>query len=99
MSWAWMSGAPGGCSAVRSCRCCTRPGCIPSPTRCCWPPVTTGGAYAGKLARVLERLADGGHLRWIGFSFADQHLAAILREVPLLSGTRHEPGAAPANVA
>ena len=56
-------------------------------------------AYAGKLAGVLERLADGGHLCWIGFSFADQRLAAILREVPLLSGTRHEPGAAPAHVA
>src|SRR5579871_4317671 len=56
-------------------------------------------AYAGKLARVLERLADEGHLCWIGFSFADQRLAAILREVPLLSGTRHEPGAAPAHVA
>jgi hypothetical protein len=56
-------------------------------------------AYAGKLARVLERLADGGHLCWIGFSFADQRLAAILREVPLLSGTRHGPGAAPAHVA
>ena len=56
-------------------------------------------AYAGKLARVLERLADGGHLCWIGFSFADQRLAAILREVPLLSGTRYDPGAAPAHVA
>jgi tetratricopeptide (TPR) repeat protein len=56
-------------------------------------------AYAGKLARVLERLADGGHLCWIGFSFADQRLAAILREVPLLSGTRHEPGAAPGHMA
>jgi len=56
-------------------------------------------AYAGKLARVLERLADGGHLCWIGFSFADQRLAAILREVPLLSGTRHEPGSAPEHVA
>jgi tetratricopeptide (TPR) repeat protein len=56
-------------------------------------------AYAGKLARVLERLADGGHLCWIGFSFADQRLAAILREVPLLSGTQHHPGAAPTHVA
>jgi tetratricopeptide (TPR) repeat protein len=56
-------------------------------------------AYAGKLAAVLERLADGGHLCWIGFSFADQRLAAILREVPLLSGTRHDPGAASAHVA
>jgi SIR2-like protein len=56
-------------------------------------------ANEGKLARVLERLADGGHLCWIGFSFADQRLATILRQVPLLSGTRDEPGAAPAHVA
>ncbi len=56
-------------------------------------------AYAGKLAAVLERLADGGHLCWIGFSFADQRLAAILREVPLLSGPRQEPGAPPEHVA
>ena len=34
-------------------------------------------AYAGKLAGVLERLADGGHMCWIGFSFADQRLARI----------------------
>ena len=56
-------------------------------------------AYSGKLPQVLERLADGGHLCWIGFSFADQRLAAILREVPLLSGTRHDPGAASTHVA
>ena len=30
---------------------------------------------------------------------ADQRLTAILREVPLLSGTHHEPGTAPAHVA
>lgn len=56
-------------------------------------------AYAGKLAGVLERLADGGHVCWIGFSFADQRLAAILREVPLLSGTRHDPGVSATHVA
>jgi len=56
-------------------------------------------AYAGKLAAVLARLADGGHLCWIGFSFTDQRLAAIVREVPLLSGTRDAPGAAPGHVA
>jgi tetratricopeptide (TPR) repeat protein len=56
-------------------------------------------AYAGKLARVLARLADGGHLCWIGFSFTDQRLAAILREMPLLSGTPDEPGTAPEHVA
>jgi hypothetical protein len=39
-------------------------------------------AYAGKLAAVLERMVDAGHLVWIGFSFADQRIAAILRELP-----------------
>jgi hypothetical protein len=56
-------------------------------------------AYEGKLAKVLERLVDGGHLVWIGFSFADQRIAAILREVAQWSGTRAEPGAAPGHVA
>lgn len=38
-------------------------------------------AYAGKLARVLGELVVAGRLVWIGFSFADQRIAAILREV------------------
>jgi hypothetical protein len=56
-------------------------------------------AYEGKLAQVLARLVDGGHLTWIGFSFADQRVAAILREVAHWSGTRVDPGAAPEHVA
>ncbi|MGH3975122.1 MAG: SIR2 family protein [Pseudonocardiaceae bacterium] len=52
-------------------------------------------AYTGKLAKVMARLIDAGHLVWIGFSFADQRIAAILREVGQASGTRADPGAAP----
>ena len=56
-------------------------------------------AYEGKLSRVLGRLVDGGPVVWIGFSFADQRIAAILREVALWSGTVAEPGAAPEHIA
>lgn len=56
-------------------------------------------AYEGKLAHVLARLVDGGHLTWIGFSFADQRIAAILREVAHWSGTQVDPGAPPEHVA
>ena len=56
-------------------------------------------AYEGKLAKVLAGLLDREHLVWIGFSFADQRIAAILREVDLGSGTRIDPGAAPEHVA
>jgi SIR2-like domain len=56
-------------------------------------------AYAGKLPHVLGRLVDSGHLVWIGFSFADQRVAAILREVADKTGTRVDPGAAPRHVA
>ena len=55
-------------------------------------------AYAGKLPHVLARLMDG-HLAWIGFSFADQRIAAILREIADRTGTRAEPGGAPRHVA
>ena len=55
-------------------------------------------AYAGKLPHVLGRLMDG-HLIWIGFSFADQRISAILREIADQTGTRIEPGAAPRHVA
>jgi hypothetical protein len=55
-------------------------------------------AYAGKLPQVLGRLVDGGHLVWIGFSFADQRIAAILREIAERSGTRVDPGGAPRHV-
>jgi hypothetical protein len=56
-------------------------------------------AYAGKLPHVLGTLVDAGHLVWIGFSFADQRIAAILREIAERSGTRIDPGAAPRHVA
>jgi len=56
-------------------------------------------AYAGKLPQVLGRLVDSGHLMWIGFSFADQRVAAILREVADKTGTRIDPGAEPRHVA
>jgi hypothetical protein len=56
-------------------------------------------AYQGKLPRVLGQLMDTGHLVWIGFSFADQRIAAILREIAETSGTRVSPGAAPRHVA
>jgi tetratricopeptide (TPR) repeat protein len=56
-------------------------------------------AYEGKLAKVLAGLVDREHLVWIGFSFADQRIGAILREVALFSGTHIEPGPAPEHVA
>ncbi|MFF5292613.1 SIR2 family NAD-dependent protein deacylase [Paractinoplanes globisporus] len=56
-------------------------------------------AYTGKLARVLSATVDAGHLVWIGFSFADQRIAAILREVAQASGTELSPGAAPRHIA
>ena len=55
-------------------------------------------AYAGKLPHVLARLMDG-HLCWIGFSFADQRIAAILREIGERTGTRMDPGGPPRHVA
>jgi tetratricopeptide (TPR) repeat protein len=55
-------------------------------------------AYAGKLPHVLARLLDG-HVCWIGFSFADQRITAILREIGERTGTRADPGAAPRHVA
>jgi tetratricopeptide (TPR) repeat protein len=56
-------------------------------------------AYAGKLPSVLGTLVDGGHLAWIGFSFADQRIAAILREIADRSGARIDPGTEPRHVA
>ena len=56
-------------------------------------------AYEGKLSHVLKRLVDEKHLFWIGFSFVDQRITAILREVSLWSGTRADPGAAPQHIA
>ena len=56
-------------------------------------------AYRGKLARALRALMTGGRLVWIGFSFADQRIAAILRELADESGTWADPGMAPRHVA
>ena len=56
-------------------------------------------AYAGKLPQVLAELVTDGHLAWIGFSFADQRIAAVLREVAERTGTRVDPGGAPRHVA
>ena len=56
-------------------------------------------AYAGKLSGVLARMVDGWHLVWVGFSFADQRINAVLREVAEHSGTRVDPGGAPRHVA
>lgn len=55
-------------------------------------------AYAGKLPEVLARLMDG-HLVWLGFSFADQRIAAVLREIANRTGTLIDPGGAPRHVA
>ncbi len=56
-------------------------------------------AYGGKLARVLGRIVDTGHLVWIGFSFADRRIEAILREIAEGSGTADEPGGPPRHMA
>jgi tetratricopeptide (TPR) repeat protein len=56
-------------------------------------------AYAGKLAAVIARMVDAWHLVWLGFSFADQRIGAILREVREQTGTRGQPGAPPRHVA
>jgi tetratricopeptide (TPR) repeat protein len=56
-------------------------------------------AYQGKLPRVLGQLMDTSHLVWIGFSFGDQRITAILREIADQAGTRIDPGAAPRHVA
>jgi len=56
-------------------------------------------AYAGKLPHVLAALVDAGHLAWIGFSFADRRIAAVLREIAERTGTRIDPGGAPRHVA
>jgi tetratricopeptide (TPR) repeat protein len=56
-------------------------------------------AYAGKLSAVLGSLVDTGHLVWIGFSFADQRISAILHEIRQRKGSRSEPGSSPHHVA
>ncbi len=49
--------------------------------------------------KVLGGLVDTGRLVWIGFSFADDRIAAILREIAAGSETRIDPGMAPRHVA
>jgi tetratricopeptide (TPR) repeat protein len=56
-------------------------------------------AYAGKLSRVLAQMVDTWHLVWIGFSFADQRINSVLREVAEHTGTRTSPGGPPRHVA
>jgi tetratricopeptide (TPR) repeat protein len=56
-------------------------------------------AYAGKLPKVLGRLVDSGHIVWLGFSFADQRIVAILREIAAESGPKLAPGGTPRHVA
>jgi SIR2-like domain len=56
-------------------------------------------AYAGKLGHVLARMVDSAHLVWIGFSFADQRITTILREVAEHTGTRVSPGTEPRHLA
>jgi hypothetical protein len=56
-------------------------------------------AYAGKLPHVLATLVDAGHLVWLGFSFTDQRIATVLREVANRTGTRIDPGGAPRHIA
>jgi hypothetical protein len=55
-------------------------------------------AYAGKLSEVLSRMVDAWHLVWVGFSFADQHINGVLREVANHTGTEVDPGGAPRHV-
>lgn len=47
---------------------------------------------------MLAGLIDTRHLVWIGFSFADQRVTAILREVSEWSGTKVSRGKAPRHV-
>lgn len=56
-------------------------------------------AYQRKLGEVLDRLLDGGRIVWIGFSFADRRIEAILDQTAGRSGTDAEPGAAARHVA
>jgi hypothetical protein len=56
-------------------------------------------AYAGKLSRVLARIVDAWHLVWVGFSFTDQRINGVLREVAEHTWTRANPGGPPRHVA
>ena len=69
------------------------------PTASCWPPPSTGGPMRASCRRCWPELVTAGHLAWIGFSFADQRIAAVLREVADRTGTRIDPGGEPRHVA
>jgi hypothetical protein len=56
-------------------------------------------AYAGKLPHVLGGLVQTSHLAWIGFSFADQRIAAILHEIADRTRIRIDPARPPRHVA
>jgi tetratricopeptide (TPR) repeat protein len=56
-------------------------------------------AYRGKLGRVLGHLVQSEHLVWLGFSFSDQRITAIIREIVDAGGTSHDPGLPPRHVA
>ncbi len=56
-------------------------------------------AYSGRLARVLASVIDTRRLVWIGFSFADQRIAAIIRAVRDGSGTDIRFRSAPRHIA
>jgi hypothetical protein len=55
--------------------------------------------YAGKLSLVLARLVESQRLVWIGFSFADQRIKAILDKVAQHTGTLANPGGPARHVA
>jgi hypothetical protein len=55
-------------------------------------------AYRGKLGRAMKTLIRSAHLVWIGFSFTDQEIASVLREVAAESGTSIDPGISPRHV-
>jgi hypothetical protein len=56
-------------------------------------------AYAGKLSQLLAQMVKAWHLVWIGFSFADQRVNGVLREVAEHTGTRADPGGPPRHIA
>ena len=56
-------------------------------------------AYAGKLTPVLISLLDREHLVWLGFSFSDRHVSALLQEVSRLSGPLFAPNQLPRHIA
>lgn len=56
-------------------------------------------AYRGKLGEAIKMLMRSTHLVWIGFSFSDQTIASILREVAVESGSYIDPGSSLRHVA